>query len=298
MTPASAGDGRPSAPDLEPITPDQPFTRKLMESVPPPLHADTPRATPKAPDLSIPTPLMVQTGITPEAALEAARAAAARAAATSKTPPIEVPPRPKFSEGEKTRRRIKVARPEQPNDPFRAWLRPAVVVAALAGGFFAWRMQNAFFEGPRAGEVKPATVTSAVPVLPVVTPSAEARPPASAAPPATASAPTASGAPPVPVVPVSASAPTSPGTLGSAAMVAGRAQATLLGDPGTRVSVDGASRGACPVRLALEPGAHDIRFVFEPTGESRGERLTVKAGERVTVRADFTGATPTVRVQR
>jgi hypothetical protein len=77
----------------------------------------------------------------------------------------------------------------------------------------------------------------------------------------------------------------------------GRAVVSFLGDPGTKVSIDGASRGACPVRLALEPGQHEVRFVFDATGESRGERFSVKAGERVTVRAEFTGATPTVRIQ-
>ena len=61
--------------------------------------------------------------------------------------------------------------------------------------------------------------------------------------------------------------------------------------------LDGVSRGACPVRLNLEPGQHEVRFVFEPTGESRGERFSVKANERVTVRAEFTGASPTVRIQ-
>jgi hypothetical protein len=41
-----------------------------------------------------------------------------------------------------------------------------------------------------------------------------------------------------------------------------------------------------------------VRFLVEPTGESRGERFSVKADEKVTVRAEFTGATPTVRIQR
>jgi hypothetical protein len=86
-------------------------------------------------------------------------------------------------------------------------------------------------------------------------------------------------------------------TTSSSAIVAGRASVAFLGDPGTKVSIDGASRGACPVRMNLEPGQHEVRFVFEPTGESRGERFSVKANERVTVRADFTGATPTVRIQ-
>ena len=64
------------------------------------------------------------------------------------------------------------------------------------------------------------------------------------------------------------------------------------------MSIDGASRGPCPVRVVLAEGPHEIRFTFEPTGESRGERLTVKSGDRVTVRAEFTGATPPVKIQR
>jgi hypothetical protein len=78
----------------------------------------------------------------------------------------------------------------------------------------------------------------------------------------------------------------------------GRATVSFLGDPGTHVAVDGSSRGSTPVRVSLEPGPHDVRFHFDPTGESRGERFTVKPNERVTVRADFTGAMPTVRIQR
>ena len=38
--------------------------------------------------------------------------------------------------------------------------------------------------------------------------------------------------------------------------------------------------------------------MFDATGESRGERFNVKAGEKVTVRAEFTGATPTVQIHR
>jgi hypothetical protein len=48
----------------------------------------------------------------------------------------------------------------------------------------------------------------------------------------------------------------------------------------------------------LAEGLHDVRFTFEPTGESRGERVTVKSGEQLTVRAEFTGASPTVKIQR
>ncbi len=77
------------------------------------------------------------------------------------------------------------------------------------------------------------------------------------------------------------------------------AHLTLLADPGTRASIDGTPRGHCPLRdLALEPGPHDIRFTFEPTGESSGERLTLRASEKVTLRADFSSATPAIRVER
>jgi hypothetical protein len=41
-----------------------------------------------------------------------------------------------------------------------------------------------------------------------------------------------------------------------------------------------------------------VRFTFDPTSETIVERVTVKSGEQVTVRAQFTGATPTVKVQR
>jgi hypothetical protein len=77
-----------------------------------------------------------------------------------------------------------------------------------------------------------------------------------------------------------------------------KATLVLLGDFGTKVTVDGISRGRTPTRVAVDPGPHDVRFVFEPTGESRGERLTTRSGEQVTLRAEFTGASPTVRIQR
>jgi hypothetical protein len=72
----------------------------------------------------------------------------------------------------------------------------------------------------------------------------------------------------------------------------------LFGDPGTRAIVDGAAKGNCPVTdVTVEPGEHEVRFVFDATGESSGTRVKVKPGEHVKLRADFTGATPTVRVQ-
>ena len=47
----------------------------------------------------------------------------------------------------------------------------------------------------------------------------------------------------------------------------------------------------------MEPGPHSVVFTFPATGESKGTSLTVKSGEKATLRADFTGATPTIRVQ-
>jgi hypothetical protein len=62
--------------------------------------------------------------------------------------------------------------------------------------------------------------------------------------------------------------------------------------------VDGNPRGACPAHLSVEPGAHTILFSFPATGESKGQSLTLRSGERATLRADFTRAAPTIRVQR
>jgi serine/threonine protein kinase len=76
-----------------------------------------------------------------------------------------------------------------------------------------------------------------------------------------------------------------------------RAQIVLLGD-GTDVAVDGAPRGRAPVRFRVEPGPHSVLFTFPATGESKGTSLVLRAGEQATVRADFTGAQPTIRVQR
>ena len=77
------------------------------------------------------------------------------------------------------------------------------------------------------------------------------------------------------------------------------AHLALLADPATRVSIDGIARGSCPIRdLTLDPGTHEVRFTFQPTGESSGERVALRAGERITIRADFSSATPTIRVQR
>jgi hypothetical protein len=96
--------------------------------------------------------------------------------------------------------------------------------------------------------------------------------------------------------PTGSSVPTASAT--DSAPVVDKPTLTLLGDPGTVVSVDGASRGACPTRVSLDVGPHSVQFTFPPTGESRGQRLTLRASERVTLRADFTAAVPTIHTIR
>jgi serine/threonine-protein kinase len=83
----------------------------------------------------------------------------------------------------------------------------------------------------------------------------------------------------------------------SGASAVERATLTMLGD-GTFIAVDGVTRGPSPLKLTVEPGPHSVVFTFPATGESKGTSLTVKSGEKATLRADFTGATPTIRLQR
>ena len=71
--------------------------------------------------------------------------------------------------------------------------------------------------------------------------------------------------------------------------------------PAPRVSIDGTPRGHCLSLhdLSLDPGPHDIRFTFEPTGESRGERLTLRpSGARHPPRRLPPAPRPTLRVER
>jgi serine/threonine-protein kinase len=98
--------------------------------------------------------------------------------------------------------------------------------------------------------------------------------------------------PPATAPPQAAATTTMPVAMAPAA----RAQLVLLGD-GTQVSVDGVARGACPARLILEPGAHSVVFSFPPTGESKGESLTLRGGDHATLQADFTGAIPSIRAR-
>jgi hypothetical protein len=102
---------------------------------------------------------------------------------------------------------------------------------------------------------------------------------------------------PVAVVPSAIPTASSPAPAASAAPAVERATLVLLGD-GTNVSLDGVGRGATPVHVAVEPGAHSVVFRFSATGESKAASLSLKPGERATLRADFTGASPSVRIDR
>jgi hypothetical protein len=70
----------------------------------------------------------------------------------------------------------------------------------------------------------------------------------------------------------------------------------LVGE-GTYLTVDGVPRGRAPTRMAVDPGPHTVLFTFPATGESKGDAVVLRAGERATVTADFTGAQPTIRVR-
>jgi serine/threonine-protein kinase len=141
----------------------------------------------------------------------------------------------------------------------------------------------AFFLGKGTG------TTDTVPPVPTATVTATVSTPATAT-----STPTATTTHPA----TSTSTPTATtASIPTASAAVERATLTLLGD-GTFIAVDGVTRGPSPVKVAVEPGPHSVVFTFPATGESKGMSLSVKGGEKATLRADFTGATPTIRLQR
>jgi eukaryotic-like serine/threonine-protein kinase len=254
---------RPPPDEVEGVAPS---TRRLDGADP---DARKPTPPPKEdPVLSMPTPLMVDVD-----ELERIHAN------------LPEPSAPKQSDCP-TGRRAKLVRPieesiatspiETPVRAPRASGRWAPITIAImivaAGGAVFWKLSRDRHSATR--EVATSETTSRSTSAPVPSVSA----PASAAP----EAPTASSTKIIP----------------SAAVVTGKATAVLIGEPGTRVAVDGVARGPCPVRLQIDPGPHDVRFTFDPTGESLSERVVVKNADHITIRAEFTGVTPTIRVNR
>lgn len=192
---------------------------------------------------------------------------------TVATRPLETDPRAAKTEAGATRRRGGVA-----------WVAVAGAAAVAVAAFFLGKGTGAV--GANGATTLPVNVSVPPPLsasaATTVTATASATAPASAT--GTAAAPASATG-------------TAPASLPTASAATERAAVTLLGD-GTVVSVDGVARGRSPVKLALDPGAHAILFTFPATGESKGTSITLKPGDKATLRADFTGATPTIRFQR
>ena len=76
-------------------------------------------------------------------------------------------------------------------------------------------------------------------------------------------------------------------------------QIFLVGDPGSEFAIDSAPFRPCPAAVTVKAGAHQVRFAFgyATTHDSVGREVVVGAGEKVTVRADFTAAVPRIRVE-
>jgi eukaryotic-like serine/threonine-protein kinase len=154
-----------------------------------------------------------------------------------------------------------------------AWIGVVGALGLAVGAFFVGKGAGV---GPLAGPSVTATAT-------VTAASASA---------STTAATTAT----IPGAATTATSATAPSTA-PVIPAAERATITLLGD-GTTVAVDGAGRGRSPARVGVEPGTHSVVFSFAATGESKGASVSVKPGERVTLRADFTRATPSIRIER
>jgi serine/threonine-protein kinase len=164
--------------------------------------------------------------------------------------------------------------PPKPANPVWRVAGMAIVGAGAVGVV-------AFFLGKGAAPPGPTTTVPTAATSAAVVPTA----------PASTTVATAASTTPAPTTPAASSASPAPSA------VIEKATLVLLGD-GTVVAVDGISRGSAPARAAVDPGTHVVSFTFPATGESKGMTLSAKPGDRVTLRADFTGATPTIRVQR
>lgn len=160
------------------------------------------------------------------------------------------------------------------------WLLPAAVILLPAFAWGALRLQ-----ARETSTTNPSPPLTSAP-KPVSVPIADPTPTSSATP---LPPPPASAMPSIPVPSASASA-----------VSAATGQLFLVGDPGSEVAVDASPFRPCPAAITVKAGAHQIRFAFgyATTHDSVGREVMVAAGERVTVRADFTAAVPRIRVER
>jgi hypothetical protein len=211
---------------------------------------------------------------------------------TRRLPPSEPPPKPDAIETIATRPIETDRGAEQPARRRRAWALGGALAVVVAGTVFAVK------------------ATRTVTAIPSSTSTAQPSSPSTATVTGT-SGPVTTGAvtgPATGTVAVTATATgtatgTGTGTVtGAATATEGPAgldgaTVTLVADPGVVASYDGRScRPPCSV--VLDPGPHTFRFTFPMTGESPSTSLKLKPGERVTLRADFTGASPTIQVRR
>jgi eukaryotic-like serine/threonine-protein kinase len=198
--------------------------------------------------------------------------------------------------------------PAKPSSNARPWPWLVAVAAGAAGIFsLATRAPKTDTSRPGAATQSIATNVPSSVLAPATVPTLVA----------TTVAPTNSVSTPLPLLRVESAKPTSPSaglpSTHSTASTTARntapsalsavstkpAMLTVLCSQGTVVLIDGAPKGACPLRaLKIAPGTHEVRFTFEPTGESRGERIVLADEESATIRADFTVATPVIRVSR
>ena len=171
----------------------------------------------------------------------------------------------------------------------RSWKRTAVIALCLVpvGIWGVLRLDGG------TGPIAPATGPSTSPTATLPTPPTPIQTPTSPAP--TTSTPTAIA--PSPPTPPSSTTSPSPPTPASTPSPTG--QLFLVGDPGTEFAVDSTPFRPCPAAVTVKAGPHQVRFAFgfATTHDSVGREVVVAAGQRVTVRADFTAAVPRIRVE-
>ena len=209
---------------------------------------------------------------------------------TRQIPASDPPPKPPPAPETIATRPIETARRTPEARRSRApWILAPLIVAAGAAIFFLGRTIGAerVTANPKVTPTSPASAASSEVIAATSTATKSSEPSVAV------SVPTA------PATTTTASTAPTPGLTGSSSgHAAEKAKLVLIGDPGTLVAVDGASRGSCPAQVSVEAGGHAVTFTFPSTGETLHYSARLKPGEKLNVRADFAAATPTVRAWR